>query len=90
MKHIHSIFTVIIAAALLASCHLDPDVAPMPTYDGQANTTIAELLAMHEIGNADSYVHISEDSADIIITGIVTTSDEHGNCYKYINIEDET
>lgn len=90
MKHIHSIFTVIIAAALLASCHLDPDVAPIPVYDGQANTTIAELLAMHEIGNSDSYIHISEDSADIIISGIVTTSDKHGNCYKYINIEDET
>ncbi len=90
MKHIHSLFTVIIAAALVASCHLDPDVAPMPTYDGEANTTIAEFLAMHEIGSTDSHTHISEDSADIIITGIVTTSDEHGNCYKYINMEDET
>ena len=90
MKHIHSILTVIIAAALLASCHLDPDVAPIPTYDGKANTTIAEFLTMHEIGSTDSYTHISEDSADIIISGIITTSDKHGNCYKYINIEDET
>lgn len=75
---------------LFASCDLTPDVAPIPTYDGQANTTIAQLLAMHEIGSADSYIHLSEDSADIIITGIVTTSDKHGNCYKYINIEDST
>lgn len=90
MKYRHLIFTVIIAAVLFAGCKLDPDVAPMPMYDGQANTTIAELLAMHEIGSTDSYVHISEDIDDIIITGIVTTSDEHGNCYKYINIEDET
>lgn len=90
MKHIHSIFTVIIAAALFAGCNLDPDVAPIPTYDGEANTTIAELLAMHEIGSSDSYIHIPEDADDIIISGIITTSDEHGNCYKYINIEDET
>lgn len=90
MKYRHLIFTVMIAAVLFAGCKLDPDVAPMPMYDGQANTTIAELLAMHEIGSTDSYVHISEDIDDIIITGIVTTSDKHGNCYKYINIEDET
>lgn len=90
MKYRHLIFTVIIATVLFAGCKLDPDVAPMPIYDGQANTTIAELLAMHEIGSTDSYTHISEDSADIIISGIVTTSDKHGNCYKYINIEDET
>lgn len=88
MKHIYSILTVIIAAALFAGCN--PDVAPIPTYDGQANTTIAELLAMHDIGATDSYIHIPEDADDIIITGIVTTSDKHGNCYKYINIEDET
>ena len=90
MKHIHSILTVIIAAALFAGCNLDPDVAPIPTYDGKADTTIAELLAMHEIGASDSYIHIPEDADDIIISGIVTTSDKHGNCYKYINIEDET
>lgn len=91
MRHIHSIFTVIIAAVLFAGCDLTPDVAPIPTYDGPAaNTTIAELIAMHEIGSVDSYIHLSEDSADIIICGIVTTSDKHGNCYKFINIEDGT
>ena len=90
MKYRHLIFTVIITTVLFAGCKMDPDVAPMPIYEGEANTTIAELLAMHEIGSSDSYVHISEDIDDIISTGIVTTSDEHGNCYKYINIEDET
>ena len=72
---------------LITSCNTDPDVAPVPTFDGVANTTIAELIAMHEIGSADSYDSIP---AGTIITGIVTTSDEHGNCYKYINIEDGT
>jgi len=80
----------IMAALLVVACNPELDVAPVPTYNGEANTTIAELLAMHEIGALDSHVHLSEDSADIIITGIVSTSDEHGNCYKYINIEDGT
>ncbi|MBO7587220.1 MAG: OB-fold nucleic acid binding domain-containing protein [Bacteroidales bacterium] len=79
----------ILAVVLFASCDLTPDIAPVPHSDLKANTTIAELLAMHEIGSLDSYIHIP-DSSDIIITGIVTTSDEHGNCYKYINIEDGT
>lgn len=90
----HKILNLIVlfAAATLCctSCDWTPDVAPIPMYDGTANTTIAELLAMHEIGSADSHTHLSEDSADIIISGIVTTSDKAGNCYKYINIEDAT
>lgn len=79
----------ILAVVLFASCNLEPDVAPVPHSDLKANTTIAELLAMHEIGSLDSYIHIP-DTSDIVITGIVTTSDKHGNCYKYINIEDGT
>ena len=87
MKKITIILTVI--AAFLAGCNLDPDVAPTPTFTGEANTTIAELLAMHQIGSEDSYDSIPVGS-NIIICGYVTTSDEWGNNYKYINIEDET
>ena len=80
---------VIAIAAILTGCNLDPDVAPMPTFVGEANTTIAELLAMHTIGSEDSYDSIPVGS-NIIICGYVTTSDEWGNNYKYLNIEDET
>ena len=80
---------VIALAAILTGCNLEPDVAPMPTFVGEANTTIAELLAMHTIGSEDSYDSIPVGS-NIIICGYVTTSDEWGNNYKYINIEDET
>ncbi|MBR4787784.1 MAG: OB-fold nucleic acid binding domain-containing protein [Bacteroidales bacterium] len=93
MKIAHNILTsmaLAVLCVLFASCNWQQDVAPMPIYDGEANTTIAELLAMHTIGSLDSYDHLSEDSADIIISGIVTSSDEQGNCYKYINIEDST
>ena len=80
---------VIAIAAILTGCNLDPDVAPMPTFVGEANTTIAELLAMHEIGSEDSFDSIPMGS-NIIICGYVTTSDEWGNNYKYLNIEDST
>ena len=83
--------TILLAlfAAILVGCDLEQDVAPMPTFVGEANTTIAELLAMHEIRSVDSYDSIPLGS-NIIICGYVTTSDEWGNNYKYINIEDET
>ena len=90
MKPIKHIIVAMFAMALLfASCDLEPDVAPMPTFVGEANTTIAELLAMHTIGSEDSYDSIPVGS-NIIICGYVSTSDEWGNNYKYINIEDET
>lgn len=80
---------VIALATILTGCNLEPDVAPMPTFVGEANTTIAELLAMHDIGSEDSFDSIPMGS-NIIICGYVTTSDEWGNNYKYLNIEDET
>ena len=89
MKHKKLLFVILFAALLMQGCDLKPDVAPMPTFVGEANTTIAELLAMHEIGSEDSYDSIPVGS-NIIICGYVSTSDEWGNNYKYINIEDET
>ncbi len=93
MKRSHSSIVCLLAilvAGCFAGCNTEPDIAPIPSYSGEANTTIAELLDLHQIGSSDSYDHISEDSADIVICGIVTSSDEHGNCYKYLNIEDGT
>ncbi len=87
MKYNRLTIIVIFAALLMQGCNLQPDVAPMPSFSGEANTTIAQLLEMHEIGSEDSYDTIP---AGVIISGIVTTSDEWGNNYKYINIEDST
>jgi len=89
MKYKHLFIIAIFAALLMQGCDPKQDVAPMPTFIGEANTTIAELLAMHDIGSEDSYDSIPMGS-NIIICGYVTTSDEWGNNYKYINIEDET
>lgn len=93
MKIAHKIKLGMIILGLVGlfhSCDTTPAVAPIPVYEGTATHTIAQLLSMHEIGSMDSYVHIPEDGDPVVITGIVTTSDEHGNCYKYINIEDGT
>jgi len=89
MKYKHLFIIAIFAALLMQGCDLEQDVAPMPTFLGYANTTIAELLAMHQIGSEDSYDSIPVGS-NIVICGYVTTSDEWGNNYKYINIQDET
>ncbi len=87
MKFRHLASIIIIGCLFLQGCNLEPDIAPVPTFDGEANMTIAELLSLHECGDLDSYDTIP---AGTIITGIVTTSDEWGNNYKSINIEDGT
>lgn len=89
MKYKHLFIIAVFAALLMQGCDLKQDVAPMPTFIGEANTTIAELLAMHTIGSEDSYDSIPLGS-NIIICGYVTTTDEWGNNYKYINIQDGT
>lgn len=81
---------LIIAALLLlagAACNRELDQAPVLTFDGEANMTIAELLNLHSVGSTDSYSEIPDGT---IITGIITSSDEEGNCYKYLTIQDET
>ena len=82
---------MMIAALLLVmvgvSCNKELDEAPVLRYTGEANMTIEELLSLHQVGSTDSYSVIPEGT---IITGIVTSSDQEGNCYKYLTIQDET
>lgn len=80
-----SLLAVLLITA--ASCEKELDVAPMLTFDGTANMTIAELLTYHDIGSVDSFDSIP---AGTIITGTIVSSDEHGNCYKYITVQDAT
>jgi len=89
MKNNRFKLVIIILTALFfaGGCNPEYDVAPYLTYEGEANCTIEELLSYHDIGSSDSYDSIP---AGTVITGIVTSSDEHGNCYKFINIQDET
>ena len=72
---------------LFVSCHPELDVAPVATYDGQATHTIAQLLTYHPITNGFTYDTLPQG---IVIEGTVISSDEQGNCYKYITIDDGT
>ncbi|MBO4488176.1 MAG: OB-fold nucleic acid binding domain-containing protein [Bacteroidales bacterium] len=87
MKHISVLSLICGIGLFLSSCNWEQDVAPVPTFNGVANMTIAELLEYHTIGSTNSFDSIP---AGTIISGIVVSSDEHGNCYKFINIEDGT
>lgn len=70
-----------------AGCNKELDEAPVLRYTGEANMTIEELLALHQVGSVDSYSEIPEGT---IVTGVITSSDQEGNCYKYLTIQDET
>ena len=52
--------------------------------DMEANTTIAELAAMYETGKPWTV------DKNIVISGIVSTTDRYGNFYKSFYIQDET
>jgi hypothetical protein len=89
-----------IASALLAltaftSCDGDQVLPPMvvPTATIEANTTIAELKDMYWSTDANYVNTIGTREADgehIIIKGRVCSSDESGNIYKSLMIEDGT
>ena len=81
------LFAVAILVLIGTSCEKELDVAPVLTYDGHATMTIAELTALHTIGSVDSYDSIP---AGTVISGIIVSSDQAGNCYKYLTIQDET
>lgn len=87
MNRIHLLAITLVLLFAGAACNRELDEAPVVRYDGQANMTIAELCDLHSVGASDSY---SEIPAGTVITGIVTSSDKQGNCYKYITIQDET
>jgi len=80
-------FLTVAAALLFVACNREKDIAPELHYAGQANMTIAELLEYHTVGSYDSFDSIP---AGTVITGIVTSSDQHGNCYKWMTIQDGT
>src|SRR5688500_7260470 len=81
--------TVCVMAAavfVLNSCKKTFD-APAPPGDPniQANTTIAQLKAMHTVAGSIDVIN-----TDIIIEGIVVANDKSGNLYKEIYIQDAT
>jgi DNA/RNA endonuclease YhcR with UshA esterase domain len=84
MKKTHILF--IITGILLTSC-FKTEVVPPLIFDGEANMTIAEFQKLHELSTTTPATLI--DTA-VIITGIVTSTDQFGSCYKEIFFQDTT
>jgi len=53
--------------------------------DDLSNTTLAELKALHTVGNEPTQIADS-----VIVKGIVTSDDREGNIFKTLFIQDET
>lgn len=87
MKQSCILFPIIIITFVFFSCHKEEDIPPALTLDKEANMTIAELLSLYTVNNAYSYVEIPDST---VICGIVTSSDQEQNCYKYLTLQDET
>lgn len=91
MRHFKSYFTVmlLIAASLLNSCADDFDTPPLvvPTANRVRNTTIADLKSKYW---QDAVNYIDTITEDLVIAGRVISSDESGNIYKNLVIQDET
>ena len=83
----YSIYFILFSILFLHAC-VDDDF-DHPPLDGEqpaikANTTIADLKALHTLG---SYEEITED---IIISGVVIADDRSGNFFRALLIQDST
>jgi len=82
MKNIIKITTILISVFIFVNGCVKENFDTTPEYvtDWTANTSIAELKAMY----SDEPVLITEN---VIIKGVVISSDEHGNFYKELFIQ---
>lgn len=89
MKRFNLFFNALLLMILAVSCNEDFDTPPMvvPHAEHQANMTIAEFKAKYW---QDGRNFIDTCKEDTYIHGWVTSSDEEGNIYKHLYIQDET
>jgi hypothetical protein len=76
---------IILIGILFSSC-FKTEMAPVLIFDGEANMTIAEF---HQLRTLSSDLPTLIDS-NIIITGIVTSTDEFGSAYQELFFQDST
>lgn len=84
---------VAVISLLFSSCKKWEDpVFKAPEYTGKkANKTIADIKARHTVLGQNVLDSICEFSGqNFIVKAVVVSSDQGGNCYKYITVEDET
>lgn len=89
MDTFKKLFYLLFVTLSIVSCSRDYDAPPIPepTYDGKANTTIAELKELYAGTKSDTPALVE---VDYVVKARVTANDESGNIYKQIYIQDET
>lgn len=94
MKRIYSISIIMLALVMaLGSCKKwESPEFQAPTYTGKkANKTIADIKARHTVLSQNVLDSIcSYGGQRFIVKAVVVSSDEGGNCYKYITVQDKT
>ncbi len=89
MKRLNLFLNALLLMLVAVGCNEDFDMPPMvvPHAEHQANMTIAEFKAKYW---QDARNFIDTCKEDTYIHGWVTSSDEEGNIYKHLYIQDET
>ena len=77
---------IIIIGILLTAC-FEKAIAPILEFNVEANMTIAEFQQLHELSGANPTTMID---TNIVITGIVTSTDQFGSAYQELFFQDET
>lgn len=90
MKRINQIFCLLMLVLGLAACEKEYDRPPLtePGYTGEeANITIAQFREQFKDATRDVPILIEDD---LVLKATVISSDESGNIYKTIYLQDET
>jgi len=77
---------IIIVGFLLSAC-FEKAIAPVITFNGEANMTIADFQKLHTLNTSNPVTLID---TNIIITGVVTSTDQFGSNYRELFFQDET
>lgn len=82
---------IAILAVIVSSCQRweDPKFEEPVYFGPPANKTIADIKAIHQSGS-DNLDSICRNDETFIVKATVVSSDEGGNCYKYMTLQDAT
>jgi len=94
MKKIYNISIILLAlvVSLLSCKKWEAPEFQAPVYTGKkANKTIADIKARHTVLSQNVLDSICRYSGErFIVKAVVVSSDEGGNCYKYLTVQDQT
>lgn len=87
-----NIFGILFLALAFSACnHWEEPEFQTPVYEGPAaNHTIADIKAMHTSLGTGAQDSITSWNEPFIVKAVVVSSDQGGNCYKYLTVQDET